>query len=136
MPSQVTVNPSVREIRGLLMHPDHQKITVSLAPTTRDAVGGHSPSTYLREGLVLVKITSGTHTGKYKHFDSVATDGSQLSDSAVVLTADHDMDIVEGYEVTGYFEATLRADKILVGSGFVYGDVQRLKFRVDAQDGN
>lgn len=136
MPKSVEVGASVREIRGLLMHPQHQKITVTLAASARDAVGGHTPTTYLREGLVLVKIKSGADAGKYKHFDSGATDGSEDSDTAVVLTADHDMDTAEGYEVTGYFDATLRADKILVGAGFDYSACQRLKLRTDAQDGN
>lgn len=121
---------------GILLHPIHEKLPVTLAASCRDAVGGHTPTTYLREGLVLVKITSGLDKGKYKHFDSSATDGSEDSSTAIILTADHNMDTTEGYEVTGYFKGTFNQARILVGAGFAYEDVQRLVFRNDAAVGN
>ncbi len=130
------VTDSHRQVSGILVSTlPYEKISVFVDAATRDAVGGHTPTTILREGLVLVKITSGASAGKYKHFDSGASDGSEESDTAVVLTADHEIDTTNGGLVSAYFKATLWRGKLLVGSGFDPSACQRLAYRDDMQEG-
>jgi len=51
-------------------------------------------ATYLNKGLILVKITSGTGTGQYAHFNSGASNGQQDASTAVVLM--YDVDVTDG----------------------------------------
>lgn len=136
MPKSFTANASVYEIDNLLVSTEgHQMIYVNVSKDARDAVGGHTPTTILRKGLILVKITSGAEAGKYKQFDSGASDGSEDGSTAVVLDQDLEIDTVNGTVASGYFHATLARRLILVGSGFDFADVQRLSFRDDHRDG-
>lgn len=95
--------------------------TITIDPTARDA---NSPlgNTYLRQGLILVPITA---TGRYKHFDSTALDGTELPDDAVVLKQliqIGDQPVVAAAWSAGNF----KADMLYVGAGFDWTAVQRL----------
>lgn len=88
------------------------------ASQAADAVGGHTPTTTLRAGLVLCRITS---SGLYAHFNSGALDGTQLPATAVILLKDIDLtrygasnDIEAGVLVAG----DVALPQLLVGSGF------------------
>ena len=80
--STVSADPS--EIR-FTDHGRESTVAVVLDSTARDS--GNTPTTTLRKGLVLGKVTA---TGKYKEYDSGASDGTEtarviLDDEVVVL---------------------------------------------------
>jgi hypothetical protein len=116
------------ELRGVLAssHP-HGRTQIRIdAGVAADAVGGHTPTTYLREGLILTKITA---SGMYGHFDNGASDGRQLPVSAVVLA--HDVDLSEWGSsedvlASAYYFGVFYSNLLLVGSGFAYTNCQRL----------
>lgn len=115
------------EKRGVLASSTHYGTThVQIdASVARDAVGGHTPDTYLREGLILTKISA---NGMYAHFDSAAIDGRQLPVSAVVLA--HDVDVLDAQEdpiVSVYHYGVFYENLLLVGAGFSYTNCQRLQ---------
>lgn len=104
---------------------DLEKITITLDTGCRDATNPEG-STILRPGLVVTQITA---SGKYKHFDSTAVDGTQLPENAVVLEYEV-RDIDQGDKVvSAFFQATFREDSLIVGSGFDWSKVQRLRKR-------
>ena len=134
MPS-FTSTPMVRTIHGLLARDgDNQDIKIHVAPSARDAVGGHTPTTILRQGLILCKLTSGANAGMYAQFNSGASDGSEDSSTAVILDFDLEVDTVEGNAAAAYMSGTFQRRLILVGSGFDYSLCQRLMFRDDNYD--
>lgn len=98
------------------------------ASQAADAVGGHSPTSTLRAGLILTRITA---SGLYAHFNSSATDGTQLPASAVVLLKDIDLtkygstnDIEAGVLIAG----DVSLAQLLVGSGFTPASAGNLVF--------
>jgi hypothetical protein len=98
------------------------------AGVAADAVGGHTPTTTLRQGLVLTRITA---SGLYAHFDSAAVDGRANEEHAVVLQYDLDLtrygstnDIEAGVQYSG----PVSLAQLLVGSGFVTADAKNLTF--------
>jgi hypothetical protein len=98
------------------------------ASVAADAVGGHTPTTTLRAGLVLTRISA---SGLYAHFDSSAVDGRANEEHAVVLQYDIDLtrygssnDIEAGVQYSG----PVSLAQLLVGSGFVTADAKNLTF--------
>lgn len=80
--STVSADPS--EIR-FTDHGRESNVAIVIDSTARDA--DNTPTTTLRKGLVLGKVTA---TGKYKEYDSGASDGTEtarviLDDEVVVL---------------------------------------------------
>jgi len=95
--------------------------TITIDTTARD-VGSPLGSTFLRQGLVLVPITA---TGRYKHFDEDALDGTELPDNAVVLKQliqIGDKPCVAAAWSAGNFKANM----LYVGAGFDWSAVQRI----------
>lgn len=93
-----------------------------------DGVGGHTPTSTLRSGLVLTRITA---TGLYAHFDSTAIDGRADESTAVILIKDIDL---TKYGTTNNIEAgvvvagDISFAQLFVGSGFVQADCNHLVF--------
>jgi hypothetical protein len=63
--------------------------------------------TYLTKGLILVKITSGTGTGQYAHFNSGASNGQQDASTAVVLMHDVDVSSTEPQIAAAYMKCSV-----------------------------
>jgi hypothetical protein len=136
MAKSFTANASAREIQNILVSTEgHEIIYVNVSKDARDAVGGHTPTTVLRQGLVLCKITSGPEINKYKEFDNSETDGSEDESTAVILEHDLEIDTVNGTVAAAYFKGTFARRLILAGSGIDYSNCQRLAFRDDHRDG-
>jgi hypothetical protein len=98
--------------------------TITLAPSARDAT---SPlgNVYLRQGLILVPITSGPETGMYRHFNDGATDGTENEEDAVVLknlVKIGDVNQAAAAWVAGNF----KADRLIVAGTFDWSAVQRI----------
>lgn len=103
----------------------YEPVSVTIDGTAADS--GNTPTTTLRKGLVLSKVTA---TDKYKQFDDGAADGTQLEAEAVVLA--YDVDLAAGEDVIAqvYYSATLDEDLIILnGATFVEANCQRLRFR-------
>jgi len=81
--STVSADPSEIRFTG---HGRESTVAVVLDSTARDS--GNSPTTTLRKGLVLGKVTA---TGKYKEYDPSASDGTETA--RVIL--DDDVDLLD-----------------------------------------
>lgn len=98
------------------------------ASVAADGVGSHTPTTTLRAGLILTRISA---SGLYAHFDSSAVDGRANEANAVILIHDIDLtkygssnDIEAGVLVAG----DVSLAQLLVGSGFVTSDAPNFVF--------
>jgi len=69
-----------RDVMAMLFAPETvQRISVQIVSTATDA--GNSPTTVLRPGLILGRITS---SGKYTTWSASATDGSQVAECVLL----------------------------------------------------
>ena len=75
----------------LSLHGVDTDVGITLASSAVDA--GNTPTTTLRKGLVLGKITA---TGKYKEYDPSASDGSETAALILVDQADMLQDSLDG----------------------------------------
>lgn len=116
------VSPEVAD--DLLLSSNYVAKSVMIATAARDS--GSSPTTTLRKGLMLAKITA---SGKYAEFISTETDGTEDEEGAVILA--YDVDVSDGdVEATVYFQGMFRKNKVLLnGETFVWNDCQRLIIR-------
>jgi hypothetical protein len=118
--------PNQLERRGVLasQYP-HTMIHITLDVTTAlDNVGGHTPTSYLREGLILTRITA---NGQYGRYDAGATDGRQLFANAVVLEHDVDMSVYNAdLPVAAIESGVLIQDRLLFNGTPDFGLCQRL----------
>lgn len=90
----------------------------------------NSPTTYLRAGLVLGKLTA---TGLFTDYDYDALDGSEDEAEVVILAHDVEMDGVNDKQVTVYRAGQFKFDSLHFAtaadkSNFEKTKVQRLQF--------
>lgn len=104
---------------------DADVTSVTIATSARD--DGHSDPTKLRAGLVLGEIQDGGNDdGKYKEFDSTASDGSQLSSDVMILMHEvHDIDVEERL-ATALRQGVVKEQKIYNGANVDWSKCQRI----------
>src|SRR5207248_11269087 len=73
--------PALSTENVFLWGPDSWYLTKSIQIVSTTVDAGNTPTTDLRMGLVLGKITS---TGKYTQYSGIATDGSQLPEGVLM----------------------------------------------------
>lgn len=107
-------------------------INVVLASDTEDTT--NTPTTYLRRGLVLTKITSGADAGKYRHYDNTASDGTEDEETMVVLYRDIDISDGEDHHAAAVIEGHIDPDQLIwttpaAKAAFVWTSVEQRLIR-------